>query len=681
VAADGAVYPQVLGLNSRKLVWFLAQLHLFFGAFVLGVPIFAVIIEIIGWRGGDKRYDDLAHEFTSLLTVAYATTAALGGIFTFALMTLYPHVMGYMAGQFKNVLLFYAVLFLFETLLLYLYYYGWRTLRSTAPFGVTLRTGAKIVGALVIAFALVFLMGDLGAEMRTDTRVFIAVFYMLPLGAGLMMIKDVKSVHILIGILLNIAGTAIMQMANSMVGFMMSPTGVDAAGVLTGSAWTVFDNGLATPIAIHRMLGNVAFGALIAGAYGAVRFIGAKSETEKAHYDWMGYVSNFIAMIAILPLPFAGYYLGREIYSVSPVMGNDMMGGDFSWTFILQAVLVGALFIISNYYLWAGMERIPGAERYYRWIKFILFALVVSFAIWLTPHNLPLAPQEVGQMGGSQYHPTLKYLGLMPAKNAVINLIILSTFFSFLLYRRGNKKAAVSIVAQGTSAKIGIAVATVAGLALIIPYAASLLNLDLSKAGLVEENRGLISTLVISMAAQCVATLVAAILALRDRGGFAQVFLMTITALNLVAFLGVFGFVVMDQASPLLRQMAVAQFLQLMSCLVVVAVIDVFLYRGAESMGRLRWGKMTHRSQYALLLLTFVITVTMGMMGYVRSGLRGDWHIYGIMRDTSPWAHTPTDYTMSLMVSLIVAVFMLWVTVMFWLGSMARNSGKEETDG
>ena len=92
--------------------------------------------------------------------------------------------------------------------------------------------------------------------------------------------------------------------------------------------------------------------------------------------------------------------------------------------------------MISNYYLWSGMTRIPGAERYYGYIKFMLALIVISFAIWLTPHNLPLTGEDVGKMGGSQYHPTLKFFGLMPAKNAVVNLIILSTFFSFLLYRR-----------------------------------------------------------------------------------------------------------------------------------------------------------------------------------------------------------------------------------------------------
>ena len=44
-------------VGSRVAVWVLAQLHLLFAAFVLAVPIFALIIEFIGYRTGDKRYD------------------------------------------------------------------------------------------------------------------------------------------------------------------------------------------------------------------------------------------------------------------------------------------------------------------------------------------------------------------------------------------------------------------------------------------------------------------------------------------------------------------------------------------------------------------------------------------------------------------------------------------------
>ena len=676
-ALEANEYRQFMGIDSRRLIWFIAQMHLFFGAFVLGVPLFAVIIEIVGWRNKDEKFDKLAYEFTSLLSVAYATTAAFGGLLAFALFALYPTFMGYMTGIFKDTMFIYALLFFGETFALYLYYYGWHWLNSDKPFSKNLQWLFKGLGLVIIAFALVFAFGGLGPDMRVDTRSFFVVLYIMPVGIGLVIIKDLKSSHIFIGIVLNVFGTAIMQMANSWAGFMMSPAGVDADGALVGTVWQAFENVLATPIAIHRMLGNLAFGGLVAGAYAAVKFIGAKTTEDKAHYDWMGYISNFVAIAALIPLPFAGYYLGREVYSFSAVMGNNMMGGDFSWTFIIQAMLVGSLFVISNYYLWSGMTRIPGAERYYGFIKYILFALILSFAIWLTPHNLPLSTQEVGEMGGSQYHPLLKYLGLMPAKNAVVNLIILATFFSFLLYRRGNKEDAVSVRDQGKTARIVIITVGFAAIALVGQYALQMLTMDPAELDLPPDRAQYVRVMGYLLVFECVAGVVAIVLALTDRGKLGQSIYLAVTAFNVTIFLGVWGFVVMEKASPMLRNVAVAQFLQLISCLMLVAVIDFFLFRDAKSVGKMLWGKMTVRSQYALLLLTFVITMNMGLMGFIRSGLRGDWHIFGIMRDTSEWGYTPSNYVMTQQVGTAVLLFMIGCAFMFWLGGLNTDHKKE----
>ncbi len=677
LALEENVYRQFLGIDSRRLVWFLAQMHLFFGAFVLGVPLFAVIIEVIGWNNKDSKFDKLAYEFTSLLSVAYATTAALGGLLAFALFTLYPTFMGYMAGIFKDVMFMYALLFFGETFALYLYYYGWNWLKSDKPFSPNMQRLFKFLGLVVAAFGLVFAFGLVGPEMRVDTRWFILLLYIAPTAVGLLIIKDLKSSHIFIGILLNVFGTAIMQLANSWAGFMMSPTGVDSEGSFVGTVWQAFENILATPIAIHRMLGNLAFGGLVAGSYAAVKFISAKTPAEKAHYDWMGYISNFVAIAALIPLPFAGYYLGREVYSTSAVMGNNMMGGDFSWTFIIQAMLVGSLFLISNYYLWSGMTRIPGAQRYYKFIKYILLALIVSFAIWLTPHNLPLSSLEVGEMGGSQYHPMLKYLGLMPAKNAVVNLIILATFFSFLLYRRGNMHDAVSIRDQGKGARITIIVVGFAAIALVAQYAVTMLSMDPADLDLPDDRAEFIRMIGYLLVFQCAVGLIAIILALFDRGKLGQALYLSVTAFNVTIFLGVWGFVVMEKASPVLRNVAVSQFLQLISCLVLVSVIDVFLFKRAKSLGELQWGKMTVRSQYALLLLTFVITMNMGLMGFIRSGLRGDWHIFGVMRDTSEWAYTPSNFVMTQQVGGAVLLFMIGCAFMFWLGGISSKKTED----
>jgi len=676
MAQEGNVYRQFLGLDSRRLIWFLAQMHLYFAAFVLGVPMFAMVIEIVGWRSKDEKYDKLAYEFTSLLSVAYATTAAFGGLMAFALVTLYPTFWGFMAGVFKDIMFMYALMFFFETFFLYLYYYGWKAMKGGREFGRPLQLILRTLGVVAIAFTVAFAFGVFDPEtgIRTDTRVFFIVLYFVPITACLFMVKNLKTTHIAIGILLNVAGTLIMQLANSMAGYMMSPVGVNEALEVTGTTWQAFENILATPIAIHRMLGNLAFGGLVAGSYAAVKFIGAKTIEEKAHYDWMGYVANVVAVAALIPLPFAGYYLGREIYSTSAVMGNNMMGGDFSWTFIIQAMLVGSLFLISNYYLWSGMTRIPGAERYYKFIKFILFALILSFAIWLTPHNLPLSSLEVGEMGGSQYHPMLKFLGLMPAKNAVVNLIILATFFSFLLYRRGNKLVPASIKEQGRTAKMVIIGSGVVAILLVGQYALTMMTMNPADLDLPADRAYYMRVMGWLLIFECVMAAITVVLALNDRGKLGQGLYMGVTAFNVAIFLGVWGFIVMEKASPVLRNVAVAQFLQLISCLVLVTAIDLFLWKGSKEVGPLKWGKMTSRSQYALLLLTIVITMNMGLMGFIRSGLRGDWHIFGIMRDTSDWGATPTNFVMTQQVGGAVLLFLVACAFMFWLGSLLTKA-------
>ena len=112
-------------VGSRVLVWSIAQLHLLFAAFVLAVPIFALIIEAIGYFTGDERYDKLAYEFTKLLSVSFSMTATFGAFLTFMLIILYPKFTNYLMHIFSPTFLPYVGLFFFEVLFLYTYYYGW----------------------------------------------------------------------------------------------------------------------------------------------------------------------------------------------------------------------------------------------------------------------------------------------------------------------------------------------------------------------------------------------------------------------------------------------------------------------------------------------------------------------------------------------------------------------------
>src|SRR5690554_6188167 len=91
----GVEYRTFPVLASRVAVSVIAQPHLMSAAFVLAVPMFALIIEFIGYGATDDRYDDLAYEVTRLLSVSFSSTATLGALLTFALFILYPRLMEY----------------------------------------------------------------------------------------------------------------------------------------------------------------------------------------------------------------------------------------------------------------------------------------------------------------------------------------------------------------------------------------------------------------------------------------------------------------------------------------------------------------------------------------------------------------------------------------------------------
>jgi cytochrome bd-type quinol oxidase subunit 1 len=393
-AADSVpAYREFPGIGSRAAVWITAEVHLMFAAFVLGVPMFAVVTEAIGIFNKEARYDRLAKEFTRLLLVAYSATAIWGAMLTMALITLYPRFMNYLTAVFGASMWLYAALFLFESFTLYLYYYGWERWK----------TGRA------------------------------------------------KWAHWGLGILLNVWGTIVMFIANSWLTYMMSPPAIVTPDTppATIDLWVAITNATWMPINIHRLIANVVFGGAIVAAYASYRFLAAKTDEERAHYDWMGYVGNFIAIAALIVLPFAGYWLGREIYEFDQSMGITMMGGFMSWLWVIQAFLIAVLFLAGNYYLWLGMDRIPGAERFRPYTKWLLAVLVVGAIVWGTPHTMIASSKELAAMGGS-HHPFLGVLGVMSAKNTAVNLMILTTFLSFLMYRRGNARPVVAWARTGT---------------------------------------------------------------------------------------------------------------------------------------------------------------------------------------------------------------------------------------
>ncbi len=374
-AKTGVDYRDFQVIGSRNVVWILAQTMLLFAAFILAVPVFVMIIEIAGYVKKDERLDRLAKDFARLLPVSYSITAILGGLFTLASYALFPRFMNYMTGAFKSTYIAFIVLIFLESTLVYIYWTTWDKLKG-----------------------------------------------------------EKKMQHIILGLVLNVIGTLVMMTANIWGSFHLSPAGTDAAGNVINLREAVF-NLTFWPINIHRFIANVSFGGFICAAYAAYKYLSATTAEDKAHYDWMGYTGTFIGVATMIFLPFAGYYFGMEIYRFNAQMGITFMGGALSKIWLLQALVIAVIYLSTCYYLWLGLDRIPGSEKYKKYVPYLSWGLIIAFAVWATPRAWVASLEDMA--GGT--HPIYGTVGIMAPKIAAVNIAILGVILTFLINRRAGR--------------------------------------------------------------------------------------------------------------------------------------------------------------------------------------------------------------------------------------------------
>src|SRR5215475_5374858 len=388
------VYPRIGSFDSRLVVWFVTQLHTYFGGFVLALPIFCALLEFLGLLTKKPalslRYDGLARDLAKVSLLALSMTAVLGSLMLALFISFYPSFMNYMGGTFKSFMPAYAIVFVGESLLLMVYYYSWNRMAEPA----------------------------------------------------------LKWLHAAIGIVTNVFGTALLLLANAWAAFMMAPAGVDAQGRFLGNGWHLLHSALWNPLNVHRFLADIMSGGAVVLAYACYRFFTSKTDGERAYFDWVGYIFLFVTVCALLPMPIAGYWLMRSVYAFRQSIRVTMMGGLLTWLFVVQTLLIGALFLCVNYYIWQSVARIRGGERYQVYYQALLGALTLALFIWLTPHTVMMSAGEVKAMGGAQ-HPVVGNYGVMSAKNGAINIMILITTLSFIYYRRANRTMVVSWVTKG----------------------------------------------------------------------------------------------------------------------------------------------------------------------------------------------------------------------------------------
>ncbi|KJR40030.1 Cytochrome bd ubiquinol oxidase, subunit I [Candidatus Magnetoovum chiemensis] len=523
----GVDYKDFPVIGSRNVVWIFAQTMLLFAAFILAVPVFVLIIEIVGYATKNERFDKLAKDFARLLPLSYSMTAGLGGLFTFISYNLFPKYMNYMTDFFKVTFYVFIVLVVIESAFLYFYWTTWDKLKG-----------------------------------------------------------DRKMQHIMLGIGLNVLGALVMMTANIWGSFQLSPGGVDASGLVVNLKAAIFNHTF-WPLNIHRFIANVSFGGFICAAYAAYKYLSTDDPQQKAHYDWMGYTGTFIGVATMIFLPFAGYYFGMEIYSFNAQMGITFMGGALSKIWLLQAIVIAVVFIGTCYYLWIGLDRIPGSEKYKKALPYLLWILILTFAVWATPRAWVASLEDMA--GG--VHPIFGTVGVMAPKIAAVNIAILGVIVTFLINRRAGK---------------------------VIP---------------------------------------------RERNMYMYIqwgILAAVVIVNIIVLLRSYQ---VDSAVRI--RMSIYTFIFMVIAIALIYIFDAILLKGTTSAGEIKWGAMPARSQYALITVAVSNVWAMALLGYGRAAARLNWHVYGVLEDTSRYNGLPSLGRATLVISGITLLFLVLIGVVF----------------
>jgi hypothetical protein len=126
-------------------------------------------------------------------------------------------------------------------------------------------------------------------------------------------------------------------------------------------------------------------------------------------------------------------------------------------------------------------------------------------------------------------------------------------------------------------------------------------------------------------------------------------------------------------------QTSIWQILVLIGGIAITFILDQFLLSGARTVAEVRWGTMPRRGQYVLIALAFIIVWLMGLMGYARSAVRLNWHVFGIMEDTSAGAGLPSLGEAAIVVTFITLIFFVLLAGSFALGPFGRDEGSHDS--
>ncbi|MFQ5873404.1 MAG: hypothetical protein ACE5JL_06345, partial [Dehalococcoidia bacterium] len=113
------------------------------------------------------------------------------------------------------------------------------------------------------------------------------------------------------------------------------------------------------------------------------------------------------------------------------------------------------------------------------------------------------------------------------------------------------------------------------------------------------------------------------------------------------------------------------------TAIILFTFLTYMVYRRAMAKGKMQWGEIAPQAQYALIFVPAVAVYLMGLMGAIRELARQDWHVFNLVRDTTPYWYTPTLGHTSIMVGIVTLVFFTLMGFIFWIGFKLGRADQE----
>ena len=306
-------------LGSRGLVGIVMLIHIFFATLFVGYAIGSPLLQMWSVRTGNPRFERLAHAIARFNVLTFSVGATWAVMFLVVLLGFYPRVT---TALFTNFFWFFPVIAMgamAATLwLFYIHYY--RAKNRALP--------RNIVAGAAAGF-------------------FIWVWMVILTGVDTFMVTgDPDGQAVLSGAEVSSIGAALESIVSPM--------------------WL-------TQV-VHRTFGNLSWPAYAVAAWAAFKYAGAKSEEDKAFYDWAGSMGVIWGTVFLLLQPFGGfataYVMSRGSYqpgdlTVPGASGPyDRLvgaGGDTFTSNLLHVnlIMVVALFVLSSMAMYQGAGRHP----------------------------------------------------------------------------------------------------------------------------------------------------------------------------------------------------------------------------------------------------------------------------------------------------------------------------------